>query len=200
MLEEKYDGLVNIYAENRGNFPIVDILEMYRLNMNFLTGRMLDLGCGTGYPVCEFFLSRGWSVTGVDVSSKMLEIAKNAFPTGFYIKARMEDYDMGENKFEAISAVYSLFHIPFDSQSRVFSNVYKALKERGKFLFTYATKEYTKHEEFSGTMRFMDEELPYFHKSETDLIEELESIGFSVDIQAKIEKGGERFLWMVVSK
>ena len=42
---------------------------------------------------------------------------------------------MGQNKYDAVTAVYSLFHLPVEKQSVVFKKVYQALKWGGKFLF-----------------------------------------------------------------
>ncbi|GIS85313.1 MAG: hypothetical protein CM1200mP16_16130 [Nitrospina sp.] len=37
----------------------------------------LDLGCGTGYLFLRF-LRRGFNVTGLDISSEMIEITNNS--------------------------------------------------------------------------------------------------------------------------
>src|SRR5690349_5744160 len=39
-------------------------------------GRLLDVGCGTGKSFIPM-LERGWSVTAVDVSEQMLEVARS---------------------------------------------------------------------------------------------------------------------------
>lgn len=200
MLDKVYNGLADKYFESRGMFPISDILEMFRLNVNLISGRLLDLGCGTGHPVCEHFLSHKWSVTGVDISSRMLEIAKTSLPSGHFIQQSMDEVDMGEEVFDAVSAIYSLFHLPIVKQSVVFANVHRALKPGGKFLFTYAGKDYTGSETFEGEIEFLGTALPYAHKTEQALVEELTNIGFSVEMKANIRKGGEVFIWVIAQK
>lgn len=38
---------------------------------------VLDLGCGTGEPIGQYFIDVGFQVTGVDGSTRMLEIARS---------------------------------------------------------------------------------------------------------------------------
>lgn len=42
-------------------------------------GNLLDLGCGAGEPFACEFPRRGWDVTGVDFSARMLELATRAY-------------------------------------------------------------------------------------------------------------------------
>lgn len=200
MLEYKYDQFADTYLESRGLFPIQDVLEFFRLNLNMINGRLLDLGCGTGDPVCKFFIDKGWSVIGVDFSQKMIQIANKNIPEAIFKKDNMANFDMGTNTFNAITAVYSLFHLKTEAQSKVFRNSYRALKPGGKLLFTYATKDYTGKDEFAGEIDFLNTTLPYYHKTETDLENELRDIGFSIDASLKLLKGGERFLWVIAGK
>ena len=37
---------------------------------------MLDIGCGTGFPIDAYLSGQGFSVTGIDVSARMLEKAR----------------------------------------------------------------------------------------------------------------------------
>ena len=49
-----------------------EILDYYKLD----TGTLLELGCGRGDD-CKYLSSRGFDVTGIDVSPDVIEIAKN---------------------------------------------------------------------------------------------------------------------------
>ena len=40
---------------------------------------ILDLGCGTGRPISEYFIEQGHQITGVDFSPNMLEITAFLF-------------------------------------------------------------------------------------------------------------------------
>lgn len=43
-------------------------------------GSILDLGCGTGEPIAQFFIEKGFKIIGVDGSEKMVELCKKRFP------------------------------------------------------------------------------------------------------------------------
>ena len=68
-----------------------------------LTGKtILDLGCGFGEH-CKEFVSKGAEkVVGIDISTKMLEIAKeeNSDPKITYINMPMEDIGELSEKFD----------------------------------------------------------------------------------------------------
>ena len=68
----KYYGLFFYYQKKKYN----DILEIICEELDLFQYKdVVDLGCGTG-ALCSELLRRGFRVTGVDSSSKMLEIAK----------------------------------------------------------------------------------------------------------------------------
>ena len=48
---------------------------------------VLDLGCGAGEPIARWFMSEGFSVTGVDFSAAMLGIARARWPQGTWYEA-----------------------------------------------------------------------------------------------------------------
>lgn len=55
--------------------------------------RILDLGCGSGERCMDYIKSGAAKVTGIDISEKMLEVAKskNSDPKITYIRMPMED-------------------------------------------------------------------------------------------------------------
>ena len=48
-------------------------------------GKILDLGCGNGRAV-KYFIDSGFQGVGVDVSDKMLELARRHIPKGVFFK------------------------------------------------------------------------------------------------------------------
>lgn len=48
-----------------------DVLDLFNLN----TGKVLELGCGTGYD-SKFLCERGFNVTAIDISDDAIKIAK----------------------------------------------------------------------------------------------------------------------------
>jgi 2-polyprenyl-3-methyl-5-hydroxy-6-metoxy-1,4-benzoquinol methylase len=75
-------------------------------------GDVLDIGCGAGVPVARFLVRAGFKVTGVDVSSSMLELARVHVPEANFVKMDMRQLEFDADCFDGICAFYSLFHVP----------------------------------------------------------------------------------------
>ena len=163
-------------------------------------GALLDLGCGAGEPVARTFSERGWSVTGVDFSGAMLELAAQTCPAMQRIQADMRAVAFPSGHFDAISLVYSLFHLPWREHPALFPRLRDWLKPQGRLLFTYATVDYTGQERFEGDKTFMGQRLFYSHTTEAELAAQLTAAGLVIEQADQREIGGERFLWMTVRR
>jgi len=199
-LREIYDGFAETYEENRGLFDMTDVFASFYECQEVKKGRLLDLGCGAGEPCARFFIDRGWKVTGIDFSERMLELASKYVPEMKTFHADMREIEFNTSQFDAITAIYSLFHIPGNDQKIMFEKFYRWLIPKGKALFTYATKEYTGSDEFEGYKEFMGQKLYYNHKRPEKLYTELEGMGFNIDSADYRNIGDEIFLWITVSK
>ncbi|MEO8402022.1 MAG: class I SAM-dependent methyltransferase [Gammaproteobacteria bacterium] len=85
--------------------------------MNAIT--ILDLGCGTGEPIAQFFIEKGFKVTGVDGSHKMIELCKKRFPNERWIVSDMREINLKE-QFDVILAWHSFFYLDQNSQRKMF--------------------------------------------------------------------------------
>lgn len=98
--------------------------------------RILDLGCGTGER-CIDYIKRGASqVTGVDISEKMLAVARseNSHPNITYLEMPMEDIGAIDGEFDVVISSLA-FHYVEDFQG-VVKNVYRLLCDGGVLLFS----------------------------------------------------------------
>ncbi|MBW1670074.1 MAG: class I SAM-dependent methyltransferase [Deltaproteobacteria bacterium] len=199
-LREIYDGFAETYEENRGLFDMTEVFNSFYARLEVEKGKLLDLGCGVGEPFTRFFIDRGWTVKGVDFSERMLELASKYVPEMQTIHADIREVEFEPGQFEAITAIYSLFHVPSNDHAALFDKFYKWLLPKGKALFTYATKEYTGSNEFDGYKEFMGKKLYYSHKSPDKLYADLERLGFNIESTDYRNIGNEIFLWVAVSK
>jgi len=199
-LQKIYDGFAQTYEKNRGFFDMTEVFNSFYEELGSKKGKLLDLGCGAGEPFPRLFINLGWKVTGLDFSQKMLELAAKYAPEMKTIQADMLEVDFEPNQFDAITSIYSLFHVPSAEHIVLFAKFYQWLVPQGKALFTYATKEYTGQTEFDGYKEFMGQKLYYSHKSPEKLYSDLEEIGFHIESKIFREIGGETFLWVTISK
>jgi SAM-dependent methyltransferase len=199
-LQNIYDRFAETYDKNRGLFDMTDVIADFHKRLPDRQGHLLDLGCGAGEPFPAYFIQQGWQVTGVDFSQKMLALANHYQPLLQTIYADICDVDFPSEQFEAVTAIYCLFHIEYKKHEEIFRNIYRWLKPRGKFLFTYATKEYTGAEIFNGYKEFMGEQLFYSHTKPDKLTANLEYVGFKIESEQYRDIGEETFLWMTTAK
>ncbi|MFZ2418159.1 MAG: methyltransferase domain-containing protein [Smithellaceae bacterium] len=199
-MQKIYDQFADTYDQNRGLFDMSEIIDDFFRRLPGQPGRLLDLGCGAGEPFPAYFIARGWQVTGVDFSSRMLALAHRYQPDMKTILADISDVEFPDETFDAITAIYCLFHIEHEKHRDIFQKIFRFLKPGGKSLFTYATKEYTGAEIFNGYKEFMGEKLFYSHTTPGNLSAILKSIGFTIESEQYRNIGGETFLWMTIAK
>jgi SAM-dependent methyltransferase len=196
-LRGAYDALALQYEANRGLFEMSELIAEF-LERLPTTGALLDLGCGSGDPVAQTFIDRGWHVTGVDFCPRMLALAANRVPEMTTVASDMREVSFPPARFDAITAVYSLFHVPWIEHPRLFKRMGHWLRPEGFALFTYATAAYTGADEFNGEIEFMGQRLFYSHTSIARLHDQLAAAGLHVVESRERAIGGERFLWVTV--
>ncbi|MER5939432.1 class I SAM-dependent methyltransferase [Streptomyces sp. NPDC001928] len=78
--------------------------------------RVMDLGCGTGLPTARQLARAGFEVVGVDLSDRMIELARGHVPGAVFHQADIADLrpagslDLG--RFDAVTAFFSLLMLP----------------------------------------------------------------------------------------
>ena len=100
---------------------------------------VLDLGCGTGLELEEYFrLNPRARVTGVDLSRGMLDALREKFPErdmtlvcGSYF-----DVPLGEACFDAAVSVESLHHFTAEEKIPLYRKLCAALRAGGYFILT----------------------------------------------------------------
>lgn len=105
----------------------------------FAGAEVLDLGCGTGLELEEYFeLNPTAQIVGVDLAEDMLNELREKFPDkdltlllGSYF-----DLDFGTNIFDAVVSVESLHHFKQQQKIGLYEKVKKCLKENGYFVLT----------------------------------------------------------------
>ena len=116
-----------------------DLLEQpaMRKLMPNLTGKtVLDLGCGYGHNCIEFVQKGASKVVGVDISEKMLEVAKaeSTDEKITYLNMSMTDIETLNVKFDFIYSSLAFHYIEdFNSFAKA---MYNSLNSGGQLLFS----------------------------------------------------------------
>ena len=91
--------------------------------------RVVDLATGTG-GVAREAAAAGAQVTGIDVSSGMLDIARDSSPPGIaYVLAEASALPFADHSFDVATCGFGLSHMPH--ADRVLSEVRRVLKPNG---------------------------------------------------------------------
>lgn len=103
--------------------------------------KILDIGCGTGYPIDDYLTKKGYIVTGIDISENMIKKAKSLnLQNAEFIISDFLEFKTKE-KFDAIIAFDSLWHISHMRQKDIYKIVSSLLNDNGYFLFTHGKED-----------------------------------------------------------
>ena len=108
---------------------------------------VLDLGCGFGWHCRYAREQKAASVTGVDISEKMLDKAreKTEDPLISYIQMPIEDVNFSKEQFDVVISSLAFHYIK--SFEAICKKVYACLKPGGTFVFSVEHPIFTSREE-----------------------------------------------------
>ena len=140
--------------------------------------RVLDLGCGFGEHCRKFVECGAKKVVGIDISEKMLEVAKaeNDDPKITYINMAMEEISRLQEKFDVVISSLAFHYV--EDFAGVIKDVYNMLDENGVFIFSQENPLCTCH---SGGERWTRDEKGnklYLNLKDYGLEGERESVWF----------------------
>jgi SAM-dependent methyltransferase len=208
MKENKYDDInfFNQYSKmarsvgglkSAGEWPVLQ-----KMLPDFRNKRVLDLGCGFGWH-CQYAVEQGAkSVVGVDISEKMLEVARKMHQASSieYRHVAIEDIDFSANSFNVVLSSLAFHYI--ESFSDICKKVNHCLSFGGDFvfsvehpIFTAEGKQDWSYDEQGNRLHwpidkyfdegirkstFLGEEVMKYHKTLTTYVNSLIKSGFEV--------------------
>ena len=131
-----FEGYKKIRENEVNANNLFEIPALFSMMPDLKDKAVLDLGCGFGEHCKRFVESGAKKVVGIDISEKMLEIAKieNADPKITYINMPMEDISKLNEKFDVVISSLAFHYV--EDFSGVVKNIYDLLNEKGIFLFS----------------------------------------------------------------
>lgn len=124
---------------------------------------ILDLGCGTGLELEEYFsLNPSAKIMGIDLSKGMLSAFKDKFPgkTLNLICGSYFEIPFGKDQFDAAVSVESLHHFSAEQKLALYTKLFDSLKTGGYFVLTdfFAESEALERECFENLRQLKSEQ------------------------------------------
>jgi SAM-dependent methyltransferase len=95
-------------------------------------GRVLDLGCGNGAKIAR--LGGTFELTAVDLSEEQLGLARASLPGATLLCSDFVELDFEPGTFDAVTALYSIVHVPREEHRDLFGQIARWLRPGGLFL------------------------------------------------------------------
>lgn len=99
-------------------------------------GEVLDVGCGSGFPVSSTLADAGLTVFGIDASPTLVSMFVRRFDSAHAACETVQDSPFFNRTFDGILAIGLMFLLSEEDQVKLINKAGKALKSGGRFLFT----------------------------------------------------------------
>lgn len=96
--------------------------------------RVLDIGCATGRPTARMLADAGMDVTGIDISSRMIETAQQNVPEATFHRVNAADFRVKEGTFDAVIAILAILTLPTASTTAMAFRIASWLRPGGLLL------------------------------------------------------------------
>lgn len=125
-----YNRVASQYDERNGTMnPVLEAFATSFMTELPAHPSILDAGCGTGRDMA-WFEQNGCTVTGIDLSSEMLALARTR-TTGVLLEMDLLELNFESDSFEGIWTNASLLHIPKARTADILSQFRNLLKTNG---------------------------------------------------------------------
>ena len=188
MKTQSLEKIIECYNATAHNYAAERIDELSKKHLDRLLleefasvvkgkGPCADFGCGPGQTT-KFLYDHGVkNITGVDISSGMINMAQRLFPEIRFETGDLLDLSYGPCYFAHAIAFYSIVHFNYDQVKVAFSEINRILKREGQFLFSFHAGNKIEHFDKAGDID-VDVDLYFF---QTDrIVQLLQDTGFRI--------------------
>ncbi|HVJ44928.1 MAG TPA: class I SAM-dependent methyltransferase [Luteolibacter sp.] len=132
---DRYDRIAHLWQRDTpATYGIAALQRAIRFAA--AKGAALDVGCGSECRFLRILADAGFAIEGLDVSARMIELAREMHPTVPFHHADIATWQPTE-RYAFISAWDSTFHLPIADQRPVMEKLCDALVPGGVVLFTF---------------------------------------------------------------
>jgi len=134
IVADGYDAIAETYRDwtEADSWPRLEWLALLEAELPG-GSEVLELGCGAGVPVTRALAERH-RVTGVDISARQIELARENVPGGTFVQG--DALAVGLPQVDAVVSLYMSGHVPRGEQPELLRRIAGALRPGGLLLMT----------------------------------------------------------------
>ncbi|GAA3539793.1 class I SAM-dependent methyltransferase [Kribbella ginsengisoli] len=197
-----YDAVAENYAEFIAGK--LEGLPMMRAVLGafaeLVDGPVAEIGCGPGH-ITSYLASLGVDISGIDLSPRMVEIARTAYPALQFEVGSMTSLELGDGSLRGLIAWYSIHHLPPAELPGVFAGFHRILSPGGRLLIgSHAgVEEHRKPTEGYGGIPVSYES---FIQPVDRIVEMVRAAGFTItaELVEPGDKPGRKYLSLFAQK
>ncbi|TXT55266.1 MAG: hypothetical protein BAJATHORv1_40177 [Candidatus Thorarchaeota archaeon] len=193
MVEHSYDRMGERYHKSRNNDKFMRQLKQF-VELLPLAANVLDAGCGVGKPTSEYLSNEGLKVIGIDLSRKMVDLAKQNVPDAEFHQMNILELDFPDESFDGIICVYTLWHIPREYHEKIIENFHRMLNNDGILVLNTGVYE------SDGMSKFFGEPMLWSTNNPQKTLRVVKNLGFEILQEGILNLGGERQYWIFAKK
>ncbi|HEV2592508.1 MAG TPA: class I SAM-dependent methyltransferase [Gaiellaceae bacterium] len=157
--------------------------------------RVLELGCGGGTRETRELAAR-FDLTGVDLSERQLERARERVPAATFVHGDLVDIEFAPSSFEAVVSYYVFNHVPRELLAPLLARVRTWLRPGGLLMAVFGASDLPGWTgDFLGAPTFFSGYAPEVN------LQLVENAGFSVEREEVVEivepEGPVHFHWIL---
>ena len=128
----EYDQRDTYYYSQNGKISCRDIAEQLK---DFAYTTLLDVGCGTGFLIDMLVKQRQATHHGLDLSEKMIEVAKSkAIPGTMFQTGSADCLPFPDATFDVVTCSQSFHHYPYPEKAM--QEAFRVLKPGGLYILS----------------------------------------------------------------
>jgi len=180
---KSYDNIAEGFAKMRNSFykekKYLDILISYLREKSHI----LDIGCGSGFPIADYLIRKNFQVTGIDASQKLLNMAKEKCPKMRCLYGDIRTINLVET-VDAIVEWWCLFHLPKADHELMIARFAQWLKPGGILEFTSGDREFE-----ATDSNMLKQELHFYSLAPQVYEQHLKKYGFEILLKESDQDG-----------
>jgi ubiquinone/menaquinone biosynthesis C-methylase UbiE len=178
LFDEVSTGYEEAFADCQPIYHAIKWVLSELESANIKPAKIVDIGCGTGRPVCSALAEAGHDVLGTDISASMIEEARKRvpLPNAAFQKLDTRDFNPPSESFDAVTLTFSLIAgVSQDDIRQTMGKLYRILKPGGLLVFSTVPVEGN-----NVDIVWMGRPVTVSSLSPADNLEGLKKVGFEI--------------------